>query len=112
MPQDKHPSTTGSVDEWFARHEEELLRQARRERKRRTEEDQASADKEKRDAHFMKCPKCGDSLEAVQMDGVEIDRCKQCEGVFLDRGELEEIMLKRSDERKSIFRKLLGFGSD
>lgn len=112
MAADKHPSSTGSVDEWFARHEEELLRQARRQRQRQEEDARAAAAQERRAAHWMKCPKCGGDLQTVDIATVQIDRCTSCEGVFLDRGELEEIMLKRSSERRGFFRSLLGFGSD
>jgi Zn-finger nucleic acid-binding protein len=91
-------------DEWFARHEEELLRQARRERRRK--EEAASA------ADPPKCPRCGHDLQEEDISGVTIDRCVSCEGIFLDRGELEAIMLQKSEERRGFFRKLMGFGSD
>jgi Zn-finger nucleic acid-binding protein len=32
------------------------------------------------------------SLEVSQRQGVEIDRCPSCRGVWLDRGELDKIM--------------------
>jgi uncharacterized protein len=37
----------------------------------------------------MRCPKCGGALEAADFQGVEIDRCKACGGVWLDAGEME-----------------------
>jgi hypothetical protein len=95
-------------DEWFARHEEELLRQARRKRQR--SEDEARQVQET--AALPRCPKCANELKEEDIAGVTIDRCVVCEGIFLDRGELEEIMLRNTAERRGIFRKLLGFGSD
>lgn len=95
-------------DEWFARHEEELLRQARRKRQRADEE----ARQAQETAAQIKCPKCANDLKEEDIAGVTIDRCVACEGVFLDRGELEEIMLRSTAERRGIFRKLLGFGPD
>ena len=38
------------------------------------------------------CPACGGQLVQVERSGVRIDACRQCRGVFLDRGELEEIL--------------------
>ena len=38
------------------------------------------------------CPKCQGKMRGVERDGVTVDVCKQCRGVFLDRGELERLM--------------------
>lgn len=38
------------------------------------------------------CPVCQELLMPVDRDGVEIDYCPQCRGVWLDRGELEKII--------------------
>ena len=41
----------------------------------------------------MKCPVCPDStLVMTDRQGVEIDYCPQCRGVWLDRGELDKII--------------------
>ena len=41
----------------------------------------------------MKCPVCPDStLVMSAREGVEIDHCPQCRGVWLDRGELDKIL--------------------
>jgi uncharacterized protein len=41
----------------------------------------------------MKCPTCADSvLMITDRQGVEIDYCQQCRGVWLDRGELDKLM--------------------
>ena len=41
----------------------------------------------------MKCPVCKDvTLLMSEKNGVEIDYCPECRGVWLDRGELEKIM--------------------
>lgn len=40
----------------------------------------------------MNCPLCVERrLEPVYVDGVEIDVCENCGGVWLDRGELERM---------------------
>ena len=35
------------------------------------------------------CPSCAGTLSALAMGNVLIDACDQCEGIWLDRGELE-----------------------
>ena len=36
----------------------------------------------------MGCPACGESLVVYELEGVEVDCCAGCAGVWLDRGEL------------------------
>lgn len=71
-------------DEYFARQEAELLE------KQRAAAAQAAAEAERR-SHFMKCPKCGHDLEAIQYGGITVDRCTSCAGIWLDPGELEQL---------------------
>lgn len=41
----------------------------------------------------MNCPVCKDSsLVISERQGVEIDYCPKCRGVWLDRGELDKII--------------------
>ena len=41
----------------------------------------------------MKCPNCTDTtLVMADRQGVEIDYCPKCRGVWLDRGELDKII--------------------
>jgi Zn-finger nucleic acid-binding protein len=41
----------------------------------------------------MKCPVCRDpDLNMTVREGIEIDYCPQCRGVWLDRGELDKII--------------------
>lgn len=41
----------------------------------------------------MKCPVCDDMrMKEVEKEGVLIDICPQCKGVWLDRGELEKLL--------------------
>lgn len=45
----------------------------------------------------MNCPSCKDvTLVMTERQGVEIDYCPQCRGVWLDRGELDKI-IERSE---------------
>ena len=41
----------------------------------------------------MRCPVCTDVTLAISSrEGIEIDHCPQCRGVWLDRGELDKII--------------------
>jgi hypothetical protein len=40
----------------------------------------------------MKCPVCDVPLSISSREGVEIDFCPQCRGVWLDRGELDKVV--------------------
>lgn len=41
----------------------------------------------------MKCPICTDvNLTMSDRQGIEIDYCPQCRGVWLDRGELDKLI--------------------
>lgn len=40
----------------------------------------------------MKCPLCNVDLVMSERQGIEIDYCPQCRGVWLDRGELDKII--------------------
>ena len=37
----------------------------------------------------MKCPKCNSQMDVKSMDGIEIDLCHTCAGIFLDDGEFQ-----------------------
>lgn len=41
----------------------------------------------------MKCPTCTDTLLVMaERQGVEIDYCPSCRGIWLDRGELDKLL--------------------
>lgn len=40
----------------------------------------------------MKCPNCNAKLVMADRQGIEIDYCPDCRGVWLDRGELDKII--------------------
>ena len=44
----------------------------------------------------MKCPNCDVALVLADRQGIEIDYCPQCRGVWLDRGELDKIIERSS----------------
>jgi uncharacterized protein len=40
----------------------------------------------------MLCPRCKVNLQMLDRQGVEIDYCPNCRGVWLDRGELDKVI--------------------
>jgi len=39
-----------------------------------------------------RCPNCGGEFAELERAGVRIDACRSCRGVWLDRGELEQLV--------------------
>ena len=44
------------------------------------------------DALDTPCPACGGKLTLVNLGAIQAERCAECEGLFLDRGELDRAM--------------------
>jgi uncharacterized protein len=40
----------------------------------------------------LTCPKCGGEMRTYERNGVVVDQCTECRGIFLDRGELEHLV--------------------
>jgi len=45
----------------------------------------------------LKCPKCQAPMRSYERSGVTLERCSECGGVFLDRGELERLSEAEGD---------------
>jgi uncharacterized protein len=100
-------------DDWFRQNEKKMLEDARVSRLKREQERAAAEAEETRrqlkEAHFMKCPKCGHDMKSETLDSIEIDRCSFCEGVYFDAGELDQLFLtKKASERQGILKRILG----
>ena len=39
----------------------------------------------------LTCPKCQGTMRTYERNGVHVDQCADCRGIFLDRGELEKL---------------------
>ena len=48
----------------------------------------------------MNCPVDGTSLQMTERQGVEIDYCPRCRGVWLDRGELDKVIERASVQER------------
>lgn len=75
-------------DEFFARQDAELLKEMR-------EKQDKERSEQERQAHWMKCPKCGADLKEETRDHVKVDACPQCGGMWLDAGEMDIVRLQQ-----------------
>jgi len=99
-------------DEWFLKNEKALLEAARvareKREKERAEREKAEEGARLKQLHFMKCPKCGHDMKEENLQGVSVDRCTFCEGIYFDAGELDQVFLKKEEDRKGFLRRLVG----
>ena len=81
--------TSREEEEYFAKQEYEKLRDLAAKKKN----EMAAEEEEKlKELHWMHCPKCGHELITIGLHGVEVDQCAHCNGLWLDAGELEQVM--------------------
>lgn len=50
----------------------------------------------------MKCPACKETLVILELHEIEIDYCTNCNGIWLDSGELELMLEDESEKAKLI----------
>lgn len=79
---------TEKEEEFFARTELERLKKSEEEKQKKLQQHERQRLQE---LHYMRCPKCGMELIEIDYKGIKIDRCSECDGVWLDAGELESI---------------------
>jgi Zn-finger nucleic acid-binding protein len=72
-------------DIYFSRRDTELLEKLKAQLRK--------IDDEKQKPH---CPKCPGELETYTFQGFVLDRCHDCGGIWLDKGELEAVVRKIS----------------
>ena len=99
------------IDAWFNKNEKELIRLAMDRARRKKKEEHLRQEKEGKnrlkELHWMKCPKCGHDMEIIIIEEIKVDKCSNCEGIYFDAGELDELLLKRAEQRRSFFRNLV-----
>lgn len=47
---------------------------------------------DKNSAYWMICPKCGSSLQEVDLMKIKVDKCTGCHGIYFDSGELQILL--------------------
>ena len=50
----------------------------------------------------MKCPKCISPMVKVVFHGIEVDRCTDCQGIWFDRFEKDDLLKVKHSERIDI----------
>jgi len=70
----------------FARRKKKLA-EKRKEMKKKEREEQKSL-------HWMKCPKCGMDMIEIDFEGIKVDKCSSCLGVYFDDGEVADLVKK------------------
>jgi Pyruvate/2-oxoacid:ferredoxin oxidoreductase delta subunit len=81
-------------DEYFAKQEVERRKQWAKENAAKMQTDERERLKQ---AHWMKCPKCGLDLQTVQLHGISVDHCAGCGGTWFDAGEVEQLRERGGD---------------
>lgn len=92
-------------EEYFARMEFEKRKKIEEEKHKQLAEQEK---KKLQELHHMRCPKCGMELIEIDYKSIKVDRCSECDGVWLDVGELEAVSkLGKSgmDKLFSVFKK-------
>jgi Zn-finger nucleic acid-binding protein len=46
------------------------------------------------DSHNLQCPKCQHGMDEVTHEGITIDRCSNCQGLWFDDDEAHQLKLK------------------
>lgn len=87
-------------DEYFLLQDQELIKAHRA----RLDAERQAAERSK---HFMKCPKCGADLKETELKHVHVDICPDCNGMWLDAGELELISKVKETAMGTFLRDLL-----
>ena len=91
--------------EYIARMEYDRLKKIEEEKHKRLKAEEKNKLKE---LHYMRCPKCGMEMIEIDYKGIKIDKCSECEGIWLDAGELEAVAkLEKTglDKLFGVFRK-------
>lgn len=46
----------------------------------------------------MKCPKCQGEMEKITFEGIDVERCRDCKGLWFDCYQAEELREKKGSE--------------
>lgn len=75
----------GLEEEYFHRKNKEAIEKLR-------EKARVAAEAKAAGVSTMRCPRCDGGLKASTFEQVEIDTCEKCGGIWLDAGELEQLL--------------------
>lgn len=77
-------------DRYFAQRDKELLDKLKRQQA-------GSQEAALQQQALMRCPKCGTQLNTVKHNEVTVEECPSCQGMWLDRGELETLAQRENE---------------
>ena len=86
MPIDPEDRGQALENEYFYRKEQELIAKMK-----------AKIEDENAKSLEIKCPKCDGTLIETDFEKIKIDVCDQCSGVWLDAGELTQVVDHEKD---------------
>jgi len=93
------------VNVYFQKQEQEQMKAIREKAK----SEKLSKEKEERkELHYMHCPKCGAEMETVNMENIEIDKCPECLGIYFDNEELQQLLEIKFEQRRTVIHKVFG----
>ena len=92
-------------DEYFIKLDAQKIAKMRDDLDKKREQD---AKHQRKEAHWMKCPKCGSDLQENNYQNVMIDICSECKGIWLDHGELELLVHGQTKVTKGFLNRLFG----
>jgi uncharacterized protein len=95
---DRTGKPSKNEEEYFAKLDAERIKRKRHELLR-------LAQHEERSKHYMKCPKCGADLATVEFHRIQVHRCPECHGLWLDNAEIDAVV---AHEDKSLLTRALG----
>jgi len=88
-------------EQYIAEQESKLIKEHSKrlqEAKEKEDTERLKEAKQKaKELHYMKCPKCGMDLKETIFMEIMVDICEECHGMWLDKGEVEELMFKEAD---------------
>lgn len=88
-------------EDYFYRVNQSLIE----ERRQKLDEERRLAELDKvSEPYWMRCPKCGVTMQEINLSGIVVEQCGGCNGLFFDSGELETLFEAR--ERKNFLHSL------
>jgi Zn-finger nucleic acid-binding protein len=82
-------------DSYFAAKEHELVEDMKFEFHK--------AEAARRDAQMVTCPKCSGKFAQYRFMGFDLERCESCEGIWLNKGELQGILRQQARGPLGVF---------
>lgn len=77
-------------DLYFAKRDRELLEKMRG-------QDDAGREATARELARDRCPRCGQHLVHRAIEGIDVDECSACRGIWLDKGEVETLSRREGE---------------